>query len=168
MNDILIRKALMKDCKELAQVKRKVWETTYRGIYPDVKLDNYDFKKQEKKFQDIVNNHEINLYVITDNNKIIGYMSEGQPCRPFGNYQQEIGLLYILKEFQGKGIGKKLFQLAYDSIKNKGYKNFFVSCNKYNYGSQEFYKKMGGTIVHTDEDKLDKSEAQVKFHYEII
>lgn len=167
MNEILIRKAFIKDCEELSKIKRQVWETTYRGIYPNDKLDNYDYEKQEHKFKDMVNNPDINLYVVLKSEKIIGYMSEGKPVRPFKNYKQEIGLLYLLKEYQGKGIGRKLFDLAYESIKSKGHKEFFISCNKYNYSSQIFYKKMGGKIVQIDADNIDKSIPQVKFYYDI-
>jgi hypothetical protein len=44
---------------------------------------------------------------------------------------------------------------------------FIVSCNKYNLGAQEFYKKMGGEIVHIDEDHRNKSRPQVKFLFNI-
>jgi ribosomal protein S18 acetylase RimI-like enzyme len=151
----------------LSHIKKEIWETTYRGIYSEEKLNNYDYDKQEQKFKDIINNPDINLYVTIDSNQIIGYMSEGKPYRPFKDFKQEIGLLYVLKEYQGKGIGKKLFDLAFNSIKDKGYKEFFISCNKYNYNAQQFYLKMGGEIIHIDEDKDDKSEAQVKIYYKI-
>ena len=32
-----IRIATDEDCRSLATLKRRVWETTYRGIYPDEK-----------------------------------------------------------------------------------------------------------------------------------
>lgn len=48
MNDFKIRKALYSDCFNLSLLKREIWETTYRGIYPDEKIDNYDYKKMKK------------------------------------------------------------------------------------------------------------------------
>lgn len=165
--DYKIRLATIEDCKEIAKVKRSAWETTYRGIYSDEKLDNYNFKEQESKFKEIVNNENINLYVVEIENKIVGYVSYGKPMRDFREYEQEIGLLYILKECQGKGIGKKLFSLAYENIKNKGYKEFFISCNKYNLNAQKFYEAMGGKIVWQDEDNEDKSIPQIKYHYDV-
>ena len=163
-----IRYAELMDCKKLSMVKRKVWETTYIGIYPDEKLDNYDYKKNEEKFISIINNKNVELYVVESENKIIGYMECGTPIRPFSDYNQEIGLLYLLKEYQGYGIGKKLFLLGYSRIKEKGVNEFFISCNKYNLNGQKFYKKMGGKIIHIDEDNADKSIPQVKFHYDVV
>ena len=40
--DYIIRLATKEDCEGLAKLKRIVWESTYRGIYPDFKLDNYN------------------------------------------------------------------------------------------------------------------------------
>lgn len=165
--DYKIRLATKDDVSELSKLKHDVWETTYRGIYSDSKIDNYDYKKNEDKFLGYINNPDVNIYVACDNDKIIGYMECGMPKRPFEDYEQEIGLLYILKEYQGQGVGKELFNLAYNEIKNKGYKEFFISCNKYNKNAQEFYKRMGGEVVHIDEDNIDKSIPQVHFLYKI-
>lgn len=162
-----IRLALKKDCNELSKLKHNIWQDTYRGIYSDDKIDNFDYEKNKFKFLSLVNNPDIKLYVVEDRDKIVGYMSFGVPIRPFKDYEQEIGLLYILKEYQGRGIGKKLFNLAYNSIKKKGFREFFISCNKYNVSAQKFYEKMGGEIISIDEDNEDKSISQVKYLYKI-
>ncbi len=167
MKKINIRLAEEKDCKELAKVKRAAWETTYRGIYPDNILDDYNFETQEEKFRNIIKSDTLNVYVVVDQDKIVGYMSEGVPVRPYGDYEQSIGIFYLLKDYQGKGLGKELFNIAYKSIKEKGYKRFFISCNKYNLNAQKFYEKMGGKIVNIDDDNLDRSKPQIVFHYDI-
>jgi len=41
MNTITYRKAIVTDCHELAVLKGLVWNTTYKGIYPDEKLTGY-------------------------------------------------------------------------------------------------------------------------------
>lgn len=162
-----IRKATITDCNELSYLKHKMWETTYRGIYPDDRIDKYDYEKNKYKFLKIINNPDIELYVVEDKNKLIGYMDFGIPIRPFKDYKQEIGLLYILKEYQGKGIGTELFDIAYNGIKSGGYKEFFVSCNKYNILAHKFYEKMGGIQIHRDDDMEDKSIPQVVYLYKI-
>ena len=163
-----IRLAKTNDCYNLTRLKRKVWETTYRGIYPDKKFNNYNFTEQEEFFNKVVSNPNINLYVVEVENDVIGYMSCGQPMREFKHYKQEIGLLYLLKEYQRNGIGKKLFMIAYEDIKSKGHKEFFISCNKYNLEAQKFYEAMGGKAIWADEDCEDKSKPQIKYHYDII
>lgn len=165
--DYSIRFATENDCEELSKLKHDVWNETYRGIYPDEKIDNFDYEANKNTFIKIVNNPEIVLYVVEHNGKLVGYMDYGTPFRPFQDFKQEIGLLYLLKVCQGTGLGKKLFYIAYNKIKEKGYKEFFISCNKYNYPAHKFYEKMGGKIIHIDEDNEDKSIPQVKYLYKI-
>ena len=168
MNEtIIIRLAEEKDCAELSRLKQQVWNETYRGIYSDEKIDNFDYKKNSEKFRNILNNPDISLYVVEDNNKLVGYMDCGVPYRPYKEYKQEIGLLYLLKDYQRTGIGKELFNIAVNKIKENGYNEFFVCCNKYNINAQEFYKKMGGIIDETDNEDIDKSIPQVTFIYKI-
>lgn len=168
MEEYIIRLATENDCEELSYLKHQVWDETYRGIYPDEKIDKFDYEKNKNSFINIVNNHEIELYVVEYNGKLVGYMDYGTPYRPFRDFKQEIGLLYLLKLCQGTGLGRKLFNIAYNKIKEKGYKDFFISCNKYNYPARKFYEKIGGKIIHVDEDNEDKSIPQVKFLYEIL
>lgn len=162
-----IRLARLSDCRELSYLKRIVWEETYRGIYPDSKLDNYDYDEHENKFVKIVNNPDVLLYVVEYLGKLVGYMDYGIPYRKYLDYEQEIGLLYLKKEYKGIGLGRKLFTMGYNGIKLNGYNRFFISCNKYNINALNFYEKMGGRVIHIDEDNPDKSLVQIKFHFDI-
>lgn len=163
----LIRKAAVSDCRRLSVLKREVWETTYRGIYPDEMLDRYDYLKHEEKFQVILENPDISLFAAEDEGSLIGYMSCGSPMRSFRNYRFEIGLLYLKKEYQGHGIGKKLFETGVSELQKCGAREFFVSCNKFNLPARHFYEKIGGSLIHTDPDEEDKSVPQVKFHFSL-
>ena len=100
MGDIVYRKAKMEDCFAIATLKGVVWNTTYRGIYPDEKIDCYDVEKNKQTFEKIISNPKVSLYVAQDDGKIVGFLSCGEPYRPYLHYRQDIGLLYILKEYQ--------------------------------------------------------------------
>ncbi len=163
----IIRLAKEEDAEELSKLKHEVWNTTYRGIYADELIDNFDYEKHKNKFLKVIKDPNVDLYVVEENNSLIGYMSVGKPYRPFKDFEQEIGLLYLLKEYQGKGIGKELFNKAYNIIKDKGYQEFFISCNKYNEPAQGFYKKMGAEVINIDEDNIDKTIPQVTLLYKI-
>ena len=160
-----IRIATNEDCRSLAILKRMVWETTYRGIYPNEKLDKYDIDLNENKFKDMIKQQSQKLFVVLNDSEIIGYMSCGKILRAFDEHTHDIGLLYLAKEYQGKGIGLRLFQFAKNGLKDQGVTEFIVSCNKYNLSAQQFYKKMGGKIIKVDEDNEDKSIPQVKFKF---
>lgn len=168
-----IRLATTKDIEALAILKQRVWEETYRGIYNDDIIDNFDYEDAKVKFQRILDNSEVSLYVVESDGKVeveaelVGYMRVGIPNEEFVHYHQEIGLLYIRKDFQRQGIGKELFHLGCQKIKENGYHEFFVPCNKYNINARQFYEKMGGKIIAEDEDRKNKRNVQVKYYYEV-
>lgn len=160
MNHITYRNAKIDDCYTIAKLKGIVWNTTYKGIYSDATLSGYDISKNQATFEKIISNPDIELYVAVDNNKIVGCMTCGRPYKPFLHYQQEIGLLYILKEYQRQGIGKAFFDIARSQVRASGYSEFFVSVNKQNLNALRFYTSMGGKVIHTD-------ETQIKLSYDI-
>ena len=160
MNTFTYRKALLEDCLDLAILKGQVWNTTYKGIYPDEKLSGYDIAKNESIFRNIVCNPDIELFVALDNQKIVGLMTCGKPYRPFMDFQQEIGLLYILKEYQRQGIGKTFFELVKKQVKANGYTEFFLSVNSRNYDAQKFYEAMGGVTIYQD-------DVSIKYSYQV-
>ena len=166
---IQIRKAIYEDCYLLSKLKKEIWETTYRGSYPDSKIDNYNFIENENKFKGFINDKNKELYVVVANKELIGYIEYGEPYRKFKDFKQEIGLLYIKKDYQKKGLGKKLFNIAYNSIKETGLDKFFISCHKYNVNARKFYEKMGGKIIYENIDDLaNDGIPEVKYEFVII
>jgi hypothetical protein len=59
MKDISYRLAEYKDCIDMAIIKKQVWITTYRGIYPNESLDNFDIESNVSTFEKIINNSDI-------------------------------------------------------------------------------------------------------------
>jgi ribosomal protein S18 acetylase RimI-like enzyme len=160
----VIRDSKEEDAYELSKLKLKVWKQVYSDIYPKEKFDNYDIEINKDKFITIMNNPNIRLLVVEVDNKLIGYMSYGEPYRKYKDFKQEIGLLYLDQDYPKVGLGTKLFNIAYEDIMKK-YNEFFISCNKYNYSARKFYEKMGGIIIDEDADNIDKSLVQVKYLY---
>lgn len=154
MNNIAYRKATVEDCYSIAELKGIVWNTTYKGIYSDEALSGYDVKKNEQILQNIVNNSEIEIYVATDNDIIVGFMTCGKPYKPFRHYEQEVGLLYILQEYQKQGIGKEFFEIAHKQVKDAGYDEFMVAVNSQNVNAIQFYLAMGGKIIFSEEKQI--------------
>jgi GNAT superfamily N-acetyltransferase len=142
--------------------KKQIWETTYRGIYPDDSLDNFDIERNVTTFEKIIDNPGIKLFVALDREKVIGFMDIGTPFKPYMDYKQELGLLYILKEYQRRGIGKMFMKMAYDTVKINGYNEFIVSCNSKNVNGRRFYEAMGGNIINLN-DLISTTNTEIKF-----
>ena len=167
MNNISICLAKKEDCKELSMVKLQCWKETYSNIYPKKEIDGFDINRNIEKFANLIDNEGIKFYVVKVNNRIVGYMCCGAPIRPYKDYKHEIGLLYLLKEVQGLGLGTTLFNLAKQELLNMGAKEFFISCNKYNEKAKNFYLKFGGVIDKIDEDAENRRLPQIKFIYKL-
>ena len=147
MGTVIIRNAKMDECRELARIKGEVWNTTYRGIYADTALDNYDVEKNNRIFQQIFNNPGIELFLAEVSGKIVGLMTCGNMFQPVEGFNQEIGLLYVLKEYQRMGIGRRFLETAKEIVKRNGCDRFLVSVNSQNKNAIAFYEKMGGREI---------------------
>ena len=64
-----IRPATVADALAMAQVKQITWEATYRGIYPDAKLDNYSIPENVQKFEKIINAPDVDVWVAECNHE---------------------------------------------------------------------------------------------------
>lgn len=161
--DVKFIKAEKEDCYALARIKKEVWNTTYRGIYKDSDLDDFDYNKHELKF---INGLD-GLYIIKLSEKIIGYFCFSYPKYPYKDYKYCLNSLYILKDYQGLGIGKKVFKFIINYCNDNEINEFFTSANKYNENAQKFYQKMGGILENIEDKDEDKSYHQCQFVFKV-
>lgn len=166
MNEIVIRNAQIDDAYEMALVRHNVWETTYRGIYDDSLIDNFDYQKAEQSFKDKINKKDSIFKVALADDKIVGYICFNKADNQYKDYKYIINYLHILKSYQGKGIGKTFFNIVKQYAKDNNINKFYVSCNKYNYGAHKFYEKMGGIKDYVDDIKKNKQDEQIIYVYE--
>lgn len=150
MKDVIFRKATIEDCRNLSELKREVWITTYSGIYPQEKLGGYDVEKNESIFRSFVERPDIELYLAENNGEAIGLMTVGKPYKLYNEYDQEVALLYIRKDFQRMGIGRKFLEIAKNEVRRKGFDRFVLSVNEQNANAIAFYEATGGTTVFHD------------------
>lgn len=150
-----IRKAKIKDAKYIAKVNIDVWNTTYRGIMPDEDLDNLSHEKREEFCIELIKDKENSfLYVAEDDKKrIIGFVSGGRERGNDNNFDSEIYAIYVLKEFQGKSVGRLLFKEAVKKLKDSSFKSLKIWVLKDN-PYRRFYEKLGG--VQIDAKKFNK------------
>lgn len=144
MPTIAYRLADPSDCRALAELKGKVWNTTYAGIYPQERLRGYDVAHNERIFASIIANPAIELHIATDEGHIVGFMTCGSLFKPRPGFQREIGLLYILQSHQRRGIGRGFFAIARERFRRDGVPRFIVAVNRLNQPALAFYRAMGG------------------------
>ena len=75
--DITVRKACAEDAPLLTSTRRLAWEQVYRGIYPDEKLDQYDFDHHLTRDSALLSDPEQHYFLFLDDDRCIGYFSYG-------------------------------------------------------------------------------------------
>ncbi|MDJ0679623.1 MAG: GNAT family N-acetyltransferase [Xenococcaceae cyanobacterium MO_167.B52] len=106
---MIIRDAINKDISKIAQVHVDTWRTTYQGILLDDILENLSYEKRENSWHQVFENAQKNgnfTYVAEDKlQQIVGFANGGieRTGDPF--YRGELNAIYILKNYQQKGIG---------------------------------------------------------------
>ena len=143
-----IREATVDDAAGIAIVKVNSWKTTYKGFFPDEVLDNLSIEEETLKW--VRNLEEISklntsiAYVAeTEGNEIIGFAVGRKYDHRIYRYDCNLGIIYLLKEYQRKGIGRKLTEMVVDFFVEKRFKSMIIWILKGN-PSGLFYEKLGG------------------------
>ena len=143
-----IREATSEDIAGIAYVHAESWKTTYRGIVSDEFLDQITVEGRKKLWTRVFaspNKDEV-MYVAQDETgQIIGLANGGARKEP-DEYDAELYALYLLKEHQGKGIGKQLIRSVVQKLIEQEYSSFMTWVLAAN-PAINFYHRMGGESV---------------------
>ncbi len=146
---LTIRPAKPDDVQTIAEIHVRSWQETYAGQMPHDFLDNLSIENRQKQWQSFFDNLGQNpnfLYLAILDEKIIGFVSFGHRRDIKFHNSGEIYAIYILRDFQGQGIGKSLFETAKKILAESGYSNFYLWVLNTNTKTIDIYKKLGGQV----------------------
>ena len=75
--NLFIRRAAVTDAELLAASWRSAWDATYRGIYPDAWIDEYDLAEQTQRERARLEQTDYMAYLVMDGGQCAGYFSYG-------------------------------------------------------------------------------------------
>ena len=141
---IEIIKAKLEDAEGIQEVQYYTWLKTYPNeklgiVKEDIEerfKDRLSEEKLAKRREEILHPISGAMFVAKENGRVIGFCKTGLLE---GN--NEIQAIYVLPEYQGKGIGKILWNEAQKSLNPQ--KNTVVHVATYNENAIAFYKKLG-------------------------
>lgn len=143
----IIRKAELKDARSIVEVNTYTWLTTYKDLMPAEVLENRKKTMDErvnKRIKDIKEKND--MYVAEVDGKVVGIMSYGPSRNEEYPNMGEIYSLYVLDEYQGLGLGKKLFMTGVKELLDSGYHKMIINVLEGN-KTIHFYEKYGGKNV---------------------
>lgn len=146
MNKILIRKATLEDVESIASIHVKAWQESYKGIIEQNHLDAISFSDRldlRKKILTFPKPAQINLVAVQEN-KVVGFCDAGAAFDQNDVYHGEIYAIYLLNEFKGRGIGRKLMKHVREHLELYSLIPYVAWVLEQNIGACNFYEKNGG------------------------
>lgn len=140
--DVRFVLASISDAEIFGQLRKQCWQSTYRGIYPDEIIDNFDFSFHLEQDIKRLNDKQYKNFLIKRNNVNIGYMT-----LKFNSDFLLIQSLYLLANEQCKGIGNRAFQMVRSICAENRMSHFICYCHPNNGQALTFYRKMGGRVI---------------------
>jgi GNAT superfamily N-acetyltransferase len=131
----------------VARVHLLSWRESFAGIVPPAFLNKMSVKKRAEAFEKGFSAPFYRMYVAEAVERgIVGFADFGEPREDIDGYEGELYAIYLLPEFQRKGIGERLFNLGVEFLKGDGKDSMYLlalAVSPY----RSFYEKMGGQIV---------------------
>ena len=166
-----IREAVPDDISGIANVHVDTWRTTYVGIVPDEVLSGLSYDRYKRGWRKSLEESDSEQYTyVADNDKsgVIGFVAAGSPRDEIEDYDGEIYAIYVLKQHQGKGIGRQLMSEAAQRLKAEGLSSVMLWVLADN-PTRRFYEALGGKLVAEKEiDIGGKSLPEVGYGWQSL
>jgi GNAT superfamily N-acetyltransferase len=143
-----IRPGTAGDIPAIARAYAQSWKSTYEGIAPPAFVEGLTEKAAAEIFSQslLPNSFSYSLYVAEVEGQIVGFCDGGKERSDPSQGVGELYAIYLLKEFQGRGIGRELFKAAASNLRRSGLKPLIVwVLEKSPY--RKFYETLGGKIL---------------------
>ena len=147
-----VRPARASDAAELAEVYATAWREAYSGIIPALTLEKMIVRRSARWWREAVGKRAV--LVLEVGGKVAGYLSYAPAAGRAHPGAAEIQELYLAPEYQGIGLGIRLFAAALKRIRSRGYGRVLVRALADNDRANGFYVRHGGRLFAKTEETL--------------
>lgn len=161
-----IRKAQSHDADSIAAVHDSAWRNAYAGIIPHRALNKMIGRRGPKWWAHAIGRSSTVL-VAEMGGEIAGYATLGRNRARELKQQGEIYELYLRPEYQGIGLGSRLFHEARKMLSANGLKGVVVWALEENDNAVSFYDGAGGRDIAEGVEVFDhKALRKIAFVWE--
>ncbi|UCF93837.1 MAG: GNAT family N-acetyltransferase [Desulfobacterales bacterium] len=145
-----IRPAKLKDAHEIARVYVRTWRDTYRNIVPDGYLDAMAIPEVERSFLQELQDDQTFSFIAQEGGEkgVVGFVTGGFERKRDWIYSGEIYTLYVLKNYQRRGIGLQLVCALAEQLNRFDIYAMMVWVLKQN-PYRQFYEKINGIFLRS-------------------
>jgi len=153
---IAIRRATAGDAGAVADVHDTAWRTAYRGILPGTELERMIARRGPAWWERAIR-RDVPILVLDHAGGAAGYVTFGQSRARSLPFRGEIYELYLKPEYQGLGLGGRLFRAAKDELAVSGRRSLVVWALADNEPACAFYARLGGRAVGRSVDRIGEA-----------
>jgi GNAT superfamily N-acetyltransferase len=152
---MIIREARLEDAAGIAKVYVDGWRTTYPGIVSDEYLAHMSYEKYTDHWSCILSISDGFIYVAEDKpGNVVGFIWGGPEHNGDSIYKGELHAIYILKSYQGLGLGRSLTRVLAEKLLEVGIYAMIVWVLAAN-TSRHFYESLAAEFVRTGPYEVD-------------
>ena len=155
---VVFRRAQEEDAAVIAKLRQEIWSTTYRGIYPDDMIDQFDYAWHTQKDAQRIKSPAYAVYLMMQEDHPIGYITLHI------SVPAHLLSLYLRQEYQHRGIGRRVFSFIQEVFQTRGVSTFTCACQPDNVHAMTFYRRCGGRVVGEDLSNEESWQNSVTFH----
>jgi GNAT superfamily N-acetyltransferase len=141
-----IRRADAADAQAIARVHVNSWRSTYAGIVSDAFLAALNIDDRAEMWRKMLATQDELMFVAEEEACIFGFACGGRLREALDSYDAEIYAIYLLRESQGWGAGRGLFQALVASLHEARYAGMALWVLKDNPATR-FYEHLGGKQI---------------------
>jgi GNAT superfamily N-acetyltransferase len=138
-----VRRADPQDARAISEAHRQSWAQAYAGLIPHKPLIQMMERRGEKWWRKAANG-PATLLVIDVAGDVAGYATIGLNRARSLPYDGEIYEIYLRPEFQGIGLGRRLFGESRKLLKSLGCTGLVVWCLEDSEHAVRFFRRHGG------------------------
>jgi ribosomal protein S18 acetylase RimI-like enzyme len=135
---------------DIAYIHVDTWQSAYRGMIPDEYLDNLSLATRGNNWLRVLTDPDNQSFVLVADNEHgepVGFVEGGPQRNEQHPYKGELYAIYVLKEHQGKGIGRELLLATARELEKRGMPDMLLWVLKDNAPSRRFYESLGGQLL---------------------
>lgn len=158
-----IRPSQKYDAHAMSCIYVQTWQDTYLGVIPFAYLYAMSVDKHEQAFLKELASRQVLSYVAEDNGRVIGFTTGGFERHRDAIYGGEIYTLYVLKNYQRRGIGRLLVETLTRQFNHFGIYSMLVQVLKQN-PYRNFYQKINGMHLRNQRLPFAGEVLQVEYY----
>jgi len=149
--NIVIKKTGVDEISKISEFLVNCWKSTYKNTINDEYLSSMEKDYWVVFLNEKFREKKIECLTAENKNEMIGVCTFGNSITEKYPNDGEIISLYILEEYNGKGIGHQLFCLAQEELRSQGFQYGIVSTFCGNLKAIQFYENHGFIAMLGDE-----------------